>query len=385
MYQIETLHAGDMAELLLLLNTAFSGDPNSHRFEAILPKMWFDDEEHMEKHYVIRENGKMVSTVGIYPFTVTIAQEPFVFATVGNMGTAQEARGKGYLNALYTNANAVLETLGVDVARLGGKRSRYARFGYEPCGCMYRFTIARHNAMEFFKKQALPVLTLQEIKPDDTAALSQVRRLYAKNGIAAHRGDDRDLYLTLISAQCVPYAAYDGEEMVGYFTAQDGHIYEAAANHPISLANMLCRFAADHEKGASVRIPPDRVEDLRIMASFCEGMAQEIPSHYKIINWAKVTNALLQLKAQTIAPLIDGELILDIEGYSNIQIRVIGGKGECQKTDQPADLTLSACEASRFLFGVLPPYIAAAVPAEKAAFVAANFPLPLYTHTLDKS
>ena len=81
----------------------------------------------------------------------------------------------------------------------------------------------------------------------------------------------------------------------------------------------------------------------------------------------------------------DGELILGIREYGNICIRVDGGVGACTRTDLPADLELSVLEASRFLFGVLPPHITVAVPKEKAVFVAANFPLPLYTHHLDKS
>ena len=385
MYQIQQLHAGDMLQLLKFLNAAFLGDSEAGHFEKILPKMWVDDDAHMEKHYVIRENGKLVSSVGVYPFRVTVAGETLCFATVGNMGTAKEARGKGYLDALYTNANKVLEETGVDIARLGGKRSRYARYGYEQCGVGYRFSLKTHNAAAYLKNHDLPRLSFRVIRQEDTQLLQRVHDLYRKNGIAADRGDAHELYLTLISAKSVPYAAFAGEHMVGYFTVAEDRIYEASADTPELLVNMLCSFIAGRDSGIEVYLPPDRVAELRLLASFCEGMTQVIPSQYKILNWTKVTNAFLQLKARAIAPLADGELILGIREYGNICIRVDGGVGACTRTDLPADLELSVLEASRFLFGVLPPHITVAVPKEKAVCVAANFPLPLYTHHLDKS
>lgn len=385
MSKIEKLHKGDMPELLAFLNYCFTGDPNSRHFEDGLPKMWFDDEEHMEKHYVIKEDGKLVSNVGIYPFKVTIAGREFKFATVGNMGTAPESRGKGYLNELYLNANRVLNEMGVDVARLGGKRSRYERYGYEPCGFKYKFRMTPGNAKEYLKNRDLPELELRPVSADDKTALDAIRRLYMRNGIAADRGDDKDLYLTLIYSKNTPYCAYLEGEPVGYFTLGDGWICEAAAETPELLANMLCRYEAEQEGWLSFHLPPDRPADLRIMASFCEGMAPDVSSHYKIINWAGITDAMLALKEQTVAPLTDGELILGIEGYYNIHISVNNGKGSCVKTEAPADITLSTKDASRFLFGILPPFAAAALPTEKAGFISANFPLPFYTHYHDKS
>lgn len=45
----------------------------------------------MSCHYAIREEGKLVASVGIYPYTVYIGDRKFTFATVGNMGVDPSA------------------------------------------------------------------------------------------------------------------------------------------------------------------------------------------------------------------------------------------------------------------------------------------------------
>ena len=61
MSQIEKLKAGDLKELLRFLNICFKGDPDCQHFEKGLPKLWVDDDAHMEKHYAIKEDGKIIA------------------------------------------------------------------------------------------------------------------------------------------------------------------------------------------------------------------------------------------------------------------------------------------------------------------------------------
>jgi hypothetical protein len=148
---------------------------------------------------------------------------------------------------------------------------------------------------------------------------------------------------------------------------------------------MLCKFVADTETGVSVNLPPDRPDDLKALADICENMVVESASQYKILNWAKLVTALFRLKSEKVAPLTDGELILEIKGFGNFKIIVKDGVGSCEKTKDAADMVLTELEASRFLFGVLPPYAAAQLPKDKAHFIATNLPLPLYTLYQDKA
>ena len=140
--KIETLTKKDYNEVTDLMNRVFTIQNGMDMdFEKELPKMCVPDDEHMNKYVAIRENGKIVASVGIYPLKTNVCGIPLLFSTVGNVVTDECARGKGYMNTLMSEAMKKLDSLKIDASRLGGNRQRYNRFGYELSGCVYNFTI----------------------------------------------------------------------------------------------------------------------------------------------------------------------------------------------------------------------------------------------------
>lgn len=102
------------------------------------------------------------------------------------------------------------------------------------------------------------------------------------------------------------------------------------------------------------------------------------------MHWDRVTNALLKLKA-SIAPLLPGAVTLEIEGWGALRLCVDADGARCERTDAPADLTLSPAEAARLLFGPLPPSAVCALGRTlPAALLQAWLPLPLGWNTLDR-
>lgn len=383
MSKIEQLHKGVMPELLEFLNICFTGRADSRHFEDRYSKFWVDDEEHMACHYAIREDGKLVASVGIYPYTVYIAGRKFTFATVGNMGVDPSTRGKGYMNELYLNANEVLKEKKIDVARLGGLRSRYDRYGYEPCGFMYNFFFILRNAKEYLRNNEVPKYEIKTFKETDKEIMDFVRSLYSKQGIHIDRGDDHGFYQSLIFFESVPYVALVDGKPVGYFSTSGNDIYDLAADTPENFMGILSTFVANEQKDFHLMVAPDMVENIRLLSKISEDMSLAISSRYKIMNWAGIVEASLALKSE-VAPLTDGELILEIEDYGTFCISVKNGEPKCFETEEKADLSLSSADASRLLFGPLSPIATAAVPKENAAFAAANFPLYIYTPPFDK-
>lgn len=383
MSNIEQLHKGVMTELLEFLNICFTGRADSRHFEDRYGKFFVDDEEHMACHYAIREEGKLVASVGIYPYTVYIGDKKFTFATVGNMGVDPSTRGKGYMNELYLNANKVLNEKGIDVARLGGLRSRYDRYGYEPCGFMYNFTFLKRNGQEYLRNNDVPKYEIKTFTETEKEIMDFVRNIYSKQGIHIDRGDDHNFYQSLIFFASTPYVALVDGKPVGYFSTSGGQIYDLTANTPENVVGILSTFVAKEEKDFNLMVAPDMVENIRLLSKVSEDMNLTISSRYKIMNWAGIVEASLALKS-TVAPLTDGELILGIEDYGNFKISVKNGEPSCEKTEENADLALRTHEASRLLFGPLEPMATAEIPKEKAAFAAANFPLYLYTPPFDK-
>ena len=66
----------DYDETLKLLNDVFTiQNKREMDFETEMPKIFKKDSETIENHYGIKENGKLVSVLGIYPFDVEIMNE----------------------------------------------------------------------------------------------------------------------------------------------------------------------------------------------------------------------------------------------------------------------------------------------------------------------
>ena len=388
MDKIEQLKAGDLKELLYFLNLCFKGDPYAMHFEKGLPKLWVDDDEHMGKHYAVKENGKIVAVVGIYIFDTFICGEKFRFATVGNVATAPECRGRGYLHNFYIMANDILEKEGVDVARLGGKRSRYERYGYEPCGSLYKARIDRAVADKFIKDNNVPDYKFVRVTAEDTENLKRVKEYYELNNIRIDRGKTiDDFYLSTAAWDASIYMAFDGDEPVGYLLTQPGGDWctESYAKTPEHLVGMISRFLLSTENTSiSTNIPPDRPADIALFDKICLGSSIDKPSHFKILNREKLTNALLKL-GNSLTPYMDGEVILGIEGEGNYLISVNNCVPCCEKTERDADLTLPYLDSARFMFGPIPPNFVANLPKEKAGFISQIFPLPLYWNNQDRA
>ena len=102
--------------------------------------------------------------------------------------------------------------------------------------------------------------------------------------------------------------------------------------------------------------------------------------NFKIIHFAKVAMAMLSMKA-TYASLPDGEFTLAVNGMETIQYK----DGSFQSiNDASADLTLNHLDATRFLFGPLPPSSVCDIPAKIRPVVEALLPLPLWWNYQDR-
>ena len=194
--ELRHLHAGEMQALSRLLNTAFTGDPDSRHFEDGLPKMWVDDDAHMARHIAVFEDGVMAGAVGIYPYNVTIGAKSLRFATVGNIGVLREYRGRGYMRLLMDAAMDTLASQKIDVSRLGGLRTRYERYGYEMCGTNYVIRLSKRNAEEAYPGGT--GITFVPVTQEDSGTLSLIRAMYGASSIACFT-------VSICALRCSPF------------------------------------------------------------------------------------------------------------------------------------------------------------------------------------
>ena len=148
--KIEKLTASDFDGLLDTLNACFARGQEGYTFLDTLPAMWRHDDTAMGRHLAIRDGDRVAAVVGVYPLQTRVAGHDVLFATVGNVGTRPEYRNSGYMKALMTESMEELKRLGADVARLGGMRQRYNRYGFEKTGQNFCFTISAKNVHDYY-------------------------------------------------------------------------------------------------------------------------------------------------------------------------------------------------------------------------------------------
>ena len=149
--KVQRLTAKDYDEMIELLNSVFTRkNGRIMDFEREMPKMCVRDDEHMGRHIGIFDNDSLVACMGIYPFDTRVGDKALRFATTGNIAVHPDHEGKGYMGMMMDEAMRELERLDVDVARLGGLRSRYNRYGFEACGQNYSFSFTDKNRLRRF-------------------------------------------------------------------------------------------------------------------------------------------------------------------------------------------------------------------------------------------
>lgn len=385
---IRRLTVKDRDELKEVLNLSFKGDKDCGYFEHILPQMWLDDKSYMPKHFAAFENGKMVAALGVYTYKITIGNEELLFATVGNVATLPNARGKGHMQRLLNAAMDELDRLSVDVSRLGGLRSRYERFGYEPCGALYRAEFTKRNGEGYIEKSKK--YSFKKVEANNSEAISFIRGIHDKFDMYAEREDDSYFYAVMCSWEYIPYIAYRDNEPIGYLCvspngakiAESGTVFENQKER----FDMLMAWTLQCEaQGVYAFFAPYEAEFGRLVCGICESVSMSVASQFKIINWDRLTGALLKLK-QKYYPLMNGDITVDIKGRGKMNISVSDGCVSCEKTTLPADISLDDLTAARFLFGPTSPELCAELPKDshKAALMRAWFPLPLSWNELDR-
>ena len=375
--KIQRLQAKHYDQLIGLLNYVFSRKNNREmNFEKEMPKMCFRDDEHMGKHFGIFEEGKLVACIGVYPFDVVVAGQTLKVATTGNIAVDPDYEGRGYMGVMVDEAMAELERLQVDVARLGGLRSRYNRYGFEACGQNFSFVFTEKNRLRKFP-DFKGGISFKPISADDKEALAFTASLYNKNAIAVPRTvENANLSLTMWLN--IPFR--DGEH-IGYICANSDKsgIAEFDAVDTSALVDMICAWQEYSGKTVYFARQMHQVESVRIFAEVCEGYSAHSPSHFKIINWAKVVDAFFKLKA-TYCPILCGELKIGIDGYGAIRLFAENGRVGCELCDDKADIKLDPLAASRYIFGTYAPIYTYAAPGVSQAW----FPLPLSWNGQDR-
>ena len=134
-FTLEDARAADRPELLDFLHDAFKGDnPNHLRFEALYPDMLQPTDAGMAPHRITRHEGKICACVGWYPMKVRVGECVVDVYGIGQVSCAPALRGGGRMTALLNDVCEKMEKSGAGLSWLGGRRDRYAHFGWDVAG-----------------------------------------------------------------------------------------------------------------------------------------------------------------------------------------------------------------------------------------------------------
>ncbi|MBR5221000.1 MAG: GNAT family N-acetyltransferase [Clostridia bacterium] len=372
----------DYGTLLSFLNRAFTANPASRHFETNMPRMC-NSPERLSQHYVIWDQGRITAAIGIFSYTFSIGNTVLRAATVGNIAVAPEYRGSGYMQALMTYAMQKLTDMQVDLSRLGGLRSRYENYGYEPSGSVFRFLLTPRNGADYLKKNPGNPYRYDALTSPDASVMQMAEVLYNRNHIRLHRSDFGSFHDSMCMWKSKPYAVYCPDGCcIGYLCTDETGSTVFEYGHQISACRMamLADYVVQTGQEYWITVYPWDLPLCRELHRYAEAYQTSVPSHFKVLHWDVVLQALLTLKRK-LKVLPTGQLCVKIGTYGNVRIVVDADGCWCDtvSSDIPADLCLHELIAAQVFFGPGSPaeLISELSDPAQALLLHAWFPLPL--------
>ena len=185
-------------------------------------------------------------------------------------------------------------------------------------------------------------------------------------------------YDLLLSWGHRPYVARSRDgRMIGYLVAQADRTCVTellAVNEGEPELDMAAAWVQCHGDTCFELPPWSRL--LPKLAQLCEGASASSSGNWQIFDWATTLDALLKTRT-ALMPLMDGAVVVEIEGYGRVALEVRENAAQCVRTEAAPALQIDGCAAMRLLCGPLPPSLVLPLPAA-AAPLEQWCPLPLF-------
>ncbi|MGL5314113.1 MAG: GNAT family N-acetyltransferase [Peptostreptococcaceae bacterium] len=379
--EILKANSNDYEELIDFINYVFSHSSSSVDFPTLLPKLYKKDNDTMNNHYLVKENGKIKSVVGSFPMEYEVLGERFSVAGIGSVSVHPYSRGCGYMKKLMNMAIDDMKNENVDISFLGGLRQRYEHFLYEPCGQQFDFYITSLNVNYKFGKDLKDNIKFKELKSDDLQLIDKFYEMYLNKEIKVLR--DKDKYFdTLNTWNYNSYAVFKDNLPIGYLCSNNnGKIDEIVLmdNKDIVtvIASYIYEFKLDEIK---LSLPIYETEKIGKIMGICENYSVNTNKNFRIFNYEKVIKVLLTLKGN-IMNICDGEFKIHIQDHGTLYISVSKSMVNIEKVNDKGDINLTQLEAMELLFSPAKPFFN--FNKNIPSFVNTWLPLPLFIDNQD--
>ncbi len=328
-------------------NFVFSQAHAPHDFRALLPKVYGGNVKCTEeaKHFIARRDGRIRAMVACLPTTMHYLDRTLSIGFVGTVSVHPYARGEGHMKRLMADMLADAKAQGYDMLALGGQRQRYGYFGFESAGVVPQFTVTETNLRHCTADLDCSDVAFSELTEECPAEVDFAHRLSQSQPIFGER--TRERFLDVVhswKSRCRLVRV--GGEMVGYVM---GDAVEIALTDEALLPKVLkALFAEAGLQGVTIVAAPCQTERIRILSGLCESCSIVTKGKVNVLNWPKVIETLLALKA-SYETLCDGCAALSIDGEC-FTIRVENNVPSVSCGGEP-ELALTKLAAENLLFG----------------------------------
>ncbi|MBN1269202.1 MAG: GNAT family N-acetyltransferase [Kiritimatiellae bacterium] len=368
--KIEEATRNDFDELIALMDRSFAyRKPDQIPFRKLFPDLYQPTAESVECHRVIRVNGRMAASLGIYPLDLQMDRVRLRVGGIGAVSTDPRHRGKGCMSRLLEAAKTEMANEGYALSWLSGDRSRYARFGWERAGS------APHVGLYRRKKQR-PVgdWKVARFRPgrSDCARLLGARRARKWKGLC----DEATLLLKFQRLNTEVWEARRGERYAYcVFQTWGKRLAEWGGDSGGIDAILDRRIVGEGAWWAG--LPPLRDEYTDFFLSCAEDVAHHL-DNLAILDLEGVLCAY-EKYLQACWPGDQSLALSIIRGKTSGMSRVTVASGRAGGAKGGVDVSIKLDELRmvRFLFGPARPSLLLKLP-QRAAWLDQVFPLPFY-------
>lgn len=312
MIRLEQALPGTLPQLTAFAQAAFQTPGGGVEFEKLLPKLYAPGAGSEPMHTLLYDGNTPVGMFCLQVQIFLVAGNPLKVGWLGTVAVSPEHRGKGHLEQLMEHANGLLAAVGCDLGVLGGQRQRYERFGYEPAGQQWEFTISPRN-LRGVAENGVSLCPLA----DRADLTEQAMKLYRSRPVRCERGDERRFVSVLQSWGSLPLALLQHQKFAGYCTlAKEGGAYqtlELDLTDSALLPGCLAALVRQAQDQVRVQVYPWQTGVLQGCAALAEQSRCAVNHSYKVLNWENTTRAALALRKACALPAPTGTFVLEIE------------------------------------------------------------------------
>ena len=375
--------AAEFEEIIDFIDFVFSKNSAPHDFPKMYPNLYRPTDECMNALVNLREDGVIKSSVLVLPRTLSVNGTELKVYGIGNVATHPRARGRGFMSRIMNETTAELKATGAALGMLGGRRSRYNRFGYEVGGNAYQMDFAGSDVTEAWPDFKADVYTFRTVEADETELIDRLHAIY--NAKPVHYCYDRDNYVLRFYNWNGnrPYAVYDasgapiGCLALSGISGDRARVCELVTADDAVFEDVLFAFAVQQNLRLNVKLAPWQFRFVQRMLRIGAALSGGADAMWNVFDWPLVLKTLLSFKAGYV-DLENGTMVIDIGESGRWGVTVTDGKAAVEPAACPADLELSALDAIYTLTGLTPSaLVSRRLPQRVQRLFASWFPLPL--------